>query len=179
MLTDSGSRTENSDQVMSEGYRRAVQLLLYMKALQLLSSSLQLSQQEVQSGNLQPSTSVRGVLNTMKEHYHFCLSMCKTLNTPGLLQSVGVDPSSSNITADKILYNYAIQMCQSAALEELFGEPQESFRRYQTAQILLHSLGQQVYDARDKELLYKYRNAVEKRLILLTYNGYAFAYDTS
>jgi hypothetical protein len=35
------------------------------------------------------------------------------LNTPGLLQKAGVDPGSTNITADKILYNHAIQMVKS------------------------------------------------------------------
>lgn len=29
------------------------------------------------------------------------------------------------ITADKIIYKHAIDMCQSAALEELFGNPDE------------------------------------------------------
>ncbi|XP_054715170.1 serine/threonine-protein kinase unc-51-like [Uloborus diversus] len=175
-LTSSLTHTDGSDRVLGDGYRRAVQLLLYMKALQLISSAFHLSQQQVKNGHLQPSTSVRNVLHVMKEHYHFCLSMCKSLNTPGLLQSVGVDPSASDITADKILYNYAIEMCQSAALEELFGEPKESFHRYQTAQILLHSLGQQVNDLRDKELLHKYRDAVQRRLKILTNNRSGYAY---
>ncbi|XP_035225469.1 serine/threonine-protein kinase unc-51-like [Stegodyphus dumicola] len=178
-LTSSITQTETSDQAMGDGYRRAVQLLLYMKALQLISSAFQLSQQQVRNGHLQPSTSVRNVLHLMKEHYHFCLSMCKSLNTPGLLQSVGVDPATSEITADKILYNYAIEMCQSAALEELFGEPKESFHRYQTAQILLHSLGQQVNDLRDKELLHKYRDAVQRRLEIPTNNRSVYAYHTT
>lgn len=30
-----------------------------------------------------------------------------------------------SISADKLIYNYAIEMCQSAALEELFGQPEE------------------------------------------------------
>nr|XP_042909510.1 serine/threonine-protein kinase unc-51 isoform X3 [Parasteatoda tepidariorum] len=179
-LSSSIARTDqDTDQAMSEGCRKAVQLLLYMKALQLISSAFQLSQQEVKSGKLQPSTSVRNVLHLMKENYHFCLSMCKSLNTPGLLQSVGVDPAASSITADQILYKYAIQMCQSAALEELFGEPKESFHRYQTAQILLHSLGQQVNDLSDKELLHKYRDAVQKRLEILTNNRSVYAYHAT
>lgn len=55
----------------------------------------------------------------MKEHYHYSLSMCKSLNSPGLLQSVGVDPSTSDITADKILYNYAIEMVRETVLADL------------------------------------------------------------
>lgn len=30
-----------------------------------------------------------------------------------------------SINADRIIYKYAIEMCQSAALEELFGQPDE------------------------------------------------------
>lgn len=45
--------------------------------------------------------------------------------------------------------------CQTAALDELFGNPHECFRRYQTAQILLHSLAQQSKNTRDKESLNK------------------------
>lgn len=178
-LTSSISRIDSADQAMGDGYRRAEQLLLYMKALQLISSAFTLSQQQVRNGHLQPSTTVRNVLHNMKEHYHYSLSMCKSLNSPGLLQSVGVDPSTSDITADKILYNYAIEMCQCAALEELFGDPKESFHRYSTAQILLHSLGQQVHDSRDKELLYKYRDAVQRRLEILTNNRSVYAYQTT
>lgn len=33
--------------------------------------------------------------------------------------------SVEGITADKIIYKHAIEMCQSAALEELFGNPDE------------------------------------------------------
>jgi hypothetical protein len=35
---------------------------------------------------------------------------------------------SSALTADRILYNYAIELCQSAALDELFGNPDECFQ---------------------------------------------------
>ena len=30
-----------------------------------------------------------------------------------------------SIVAEKLIYNYAIEMCQSAAVEELFGHPAE------------------------------------------------------
>ncbi|GBN79291.1 hypothetical protein AVEN_125131-1 [Araneus ventricosus] len=123
-LSSSISPNDSSDQTMSEGCRKAVQLLLYMKALQLISSAFQLSQQQVRNGQLQPSTSVRNV-QVMKDNYHYCLNISKSLNTPELLQSVGVDPEASGLNADKILYKYAIQMCQSAAMQELFGDAKE------------------------------------------------------
>ena len=80
--------------------------------------------------------------------------------------------------ADKLIYNYAIDMCQSAALDELFGKTEDCFKRYQTAQILLHALAQQAAHDSDRHLLTKYKQAVEKRLFLLTDRGFAHAYST-
>lgn len=45
--------------------------------------------------------------------------------------------------------------CQSAALDELFGKPGVCFPRYQTAQILFHSLAQQTDHPQDKNILGK------------------------
>lgn len=97
-----------------------------------------------------------------------------------------------------------ILQCQSAALDELFGNPEECFQRYQTAQILLHSLSQQVSHQQDKALLTKCtystyiyicvydaiyilcilfcftdKDAVEKRLFVLQQQGYIYATDLS
>ncbi|XP_069694991.1 serine/threonine-protein kinase unc-51 isoform X1 [Periplaneta americana] len=159
----------------TEGSRRAEQLVLLVRALQLLSSGLNLATQQLRAGQLQPSASVKSVVGVLNSKFRQCLSECKQLNTPGLLQKAGVDPGSTNITADKILYNHAIQMCQSAALDELFGNPEECFQRYQTAQILLHSLSQQVHHQQDRALLTKYKDAVEKRLFVLQQQGYIYS----
>lgn len=181
-LTKSTSRRESNSpeqlSVVSENYRRAEQLVLYVRALQMLSSSLNLSREELKSGRLQPSNSVKNVVSNLNEKYHYCLQMCKTLNCQNLLQTVRSDPCTSSITADKLLYNYAIEMCQSAALDELFGNLQECFRPYQIAQILLHSLGQQLSNEDDKHLLSRYKEAVEKRLCVLQQKGIVYAYDT-
>lgn len=50
------------------------------------------------------------VVGIMNQKFRQCLADCKQLNTPGLLQKAGVDPATTNIAADKILYNHAIQM---------------------------------------------------------------------
>lgn len=43
--------------------------------------------------------------------------------------------------------------CAKAALKELGNTPYDYFKSYQTAQILLHSLSQQVNSPNDKEIL--------------------------
>ncbi|CAG9824683.1 unnamed protein product [Phaedon cochleariae] len=162
-------------QPTNETARRAEQLVLMVRALQLLSSGLSLATRQLKAGQLRPSTSVKNVVTTLNTKFRATLQECKQLNNTGLLNKVG----TTTATADKILYNHAIQMCQSAALDELFGNPEECFQRYQTAQILLHSLSQQVQNQKDKMLLTKYKEAVEKRLYVLQQQGYIYATDLS
>ena len=54
--------------------------------------------------------------------------MTKMLNSENLLGDSGLEPHSTPCTADKILYGYAIEQCQAAALDELFGNPEECFQ---------------------------------------------------
>ncbi|KAG7208922.1 hypothetical protein KM043_015101 [Ampulex compressa] len=150
--------------------RRAEQVILLVRALQWLSSGLSLATQQLKAGRLQPTANVKEVVSTMNDKFRLCLTECKQLNSAGLLRQTGA-------TADKILYNHAIQMCQSAALDELFGNPAECFQRYYTAQILLHSLSQHVSHSHDRALLIKYKDAVEKRLYVLQQQGYIYATD--
>ncbi|XP_071644875.1 serine/threonine-protein kinase unc-51 isoform X2 [Temnothorax longispinosus] len=148
--------------------KRAEQVILLVRALQWLSSGLNLATQELKAGRLQPTATVKEVVSTMNEKFKLCLMECKQLNSVGLLRQTGA-------TADKILYNHAIHMCQSAALDELFGKGGECFQRYHTAQILLHSLAQHVSHSQDRALLIKYKEAVEKRLYVLQQQGYIYA----
>lgn len=152
--------------------RRAEQAILLIRALQWLSSGLSLATKMLEAGRLQPTANVKEVVSTMNEKYRSCLTECKQLDSPGLLWQTGA-------TADKILYNHAIQMCRSAALDELFGNPAECFKRYHTAQILLHSLSQHIIHIKDRALLIKYKDAVEKRLYVLQQQGYIYATDST
>merc|ERR1711892_1336240 len=105
---------ENSDGPLQ---RRLQQLLLYMRCLQLLSQTLEFARSELKSKRLKPSTSVKNIL-----------------------AESGIDPNDTSFTADRILYHYAIEQCQSAALDELFNNPGECVQRYQAAHVILHAL---------------------------------------
>ncbi|XP_058465538.1 serine/threonine-protein kinase ULK2 [Malaya genurostris] len=156
-----------------EHCKRAERLVLLVRALNLLSSGMHLASSQLQNGHLKPSNTVKSVLSMMHSRYRSTLCESKKLNGTGLLQRAG----ASNITADKILYDHAIQMCQSAALDELFGNPEDCFTRYQSAQILLHSLAQKCSHPQDKMLLSKYKDAVEKRLYILQQQGLIYTTD--
>ena len=124
--------------------RRLQQLLLYMRCLQLLSQTLEFARSELKTKRLKPSSSVKGVLATMNERFRHCLSMSKMLNAENILIESGLDPNDTSYTADKILYHFALEQCQSAALDELFNNPGECVQRYQAAHIILHALQFQI-----------------------------------
>jgi serine/threonine-protein kinase ULK/ATG1 len=77
------------------------------------------------------------------------------------------------------MYQHAIDLCQSAALDELFGNPHLCPKRYQTAYMMLHTLSEQVQNEQDKTILGKYKNAVEKRLRILERQGFVTAVSTT
>uniref|UniRef100_A0A1A9V4D1 Protein kinase domain-containing protein n=1 Tax=Glossina austeni TaxID=7395 RepID=A0A1A9V4D1_GLOAU len=156
-----------------EHCKRAERLVLLVRALQLLSSGLNLASQQLRNGDLKPSSNVKNALLTMNSKYRNILFESKKLNGTGLLQKA----NAFNITADKILYDYALDMCQAAALDELLSNTKNCFERYNTAHILLHSLVQKCNHPQDKMLLNKYRDAVEKRLNILQQQGYIYVTD--
>lgn len=165
-LTDDNLKSEALKELPTETVRKVERLVLYLKSLQLTSSALKLSKSEIQANRLRNSSSVRHVLKLLKEKFHHCLNMCKSLDYQATLYSTIGKAALELIEPDKIIYDYAIEMCQIAALEEMFGHPEECFKRYHTAQILLHGLLHQV-NHEDKQLLEKYKFAVEKRLLMI------------
>ncbi|EDV51605.1 serine/threonine-protein kinase unc-51 isoform X2 [Drosophila erecta] len=156
-----------------EHCKRAERLVLLVRGLQLLSSGMNLASQQLSNGQLKPSSNVKNALLTMNAKYRSMLFESKRLNGSGLLQKA----NAFNITADKILYDYALDMCQAAALDELLKNTKNCFERYNTAHILLHSLVQKCNHPQDKTLLNKYRDAVEKRLSILQQHGYIYMTD--
>lgn len=106
-----------------EHCKRAERLILLIRTLQLLSSGLNLASQHLQAGILKPSNTVKNgeiifeylnffinfkilVLSKMNMKYRSTLAESKKLNASGLLQKA----TANHITADKILYDHAIQM---------------------------------------------------------------------
>ncbi|KAK2181741.1 hypothetical protein NP493_383g02026 [Ridgeia piscesae] len=175
-----GTATMDHISFMSEGDRCIEQLVLYVRALQLLSSSIQLAKEEVSAGRLHPSNNVRALVTEMNAFYHQCLCVCKFLhNKSSAVRGADVTSVTATVTADRLIYSHAIEMCQTAAADELFGNPRECFHRYRNAQILLHSLAQQARDDHDRQLLNKYRESVEKRLYTLYNQGYVNIQDNS
>lgn len=101
----------------------------------------------------------------------------------------GADPAATVVSAERIMYQHAIEMCQSAALDELYGNPHLCPTRYKRAYMMLHTLSEQVsapalsltplvvqvQSEQDRNVLAKYKDAVEKRLRILENQGFVIA----
>jgi hypothetical protein len=61
------------------------------------------------------------VLNALNERYHVCLCRAQELTSLGLPSN---EPQLAMISAERLMYNHALELCQTAALDELFGNPQ-------------------------------------------------------
>uniref|UniRef100_A0A452TL66 Unc-51 like autophagy activating kinase 2 n=1 Tax=Ursus maritimus TaxID=29073 RepID=A0A452TL66_URSMA len=98
---------------LSRDWGRVEQLVLYMKAAQLLAASLHLAKAQIKSGKLSPSTAVKQVVKNLNERYKFCITMCKKL-TEKLNRFFSdkqrfIDEINS-VTAEKLIYNCAVEM---------------------------------------------------------------------
>ncbi|XP_036868816.1 serine/threonine-protein kinase ULK2 isoform X2 [Manis javanica] len=155
---------------LSKDWGRVEQLVLYMKAAQLLAASLHLAKAQIKSGKLSPSTAVKQVVKSLNERYKFCITMCKKL-TEKLNRFFSdkqrfIDEVNS-VAAEKLIYNCAVR---SAALDEMFQQTEDTVHRYHKAALLLEGLTKILQDPADIENIHKYKSSIERRLSALCYS---------
>uniref|UniRef100_A0A667WUD4 non-specific serine/threonine protein kinase n=1 Tax=Myripristis murdjan TaxID=586833 RepID=A0A667WUD4_9TELE len=143
---------------LSKEWGQVEQLVLYMKAAQLLASSLHLAKAQIKSAKLNPSTAVKQVVKNLNERYKSCISLCRRL-TDKLNHFFSdkqrfVDEINS-VTAEKLIYNHAVEMVQSAALDEMFKQTEDIAYRYNKAAMLLDGLSKILQDPADIENVVK------------------------
>ncbi|XP_017345774.1 serine/threonine-protein kinase ULK2 isoform X2 [Ictalurus punctatus] len=157
---------------LSKEWGQVEQLVLYMKAAQLLASSLHLAKAQIKSSKLNPSTAVKQVVKSLNERYKSCISLCRQL-TDKLNHFFSdkqrfVDEINS-VTAEKLIYNHAVEMVQSAALDEMFQQTEDIAYRYNKAAMLLEGLAKILQDPADIENVAKYKASVDRRISALCY----------
>ncbi|KAF4086028.1 hypothetical protein AMELA_G00101480 [Ameiurus melas] len=157
---------------LSKEWGQVEQLVLYMKAAQLLASSLHLAKAQIKSAKLNPSTAVKQVVKSLNERYKSCISLCRQL-TDKLNHFFSdkqrfVDEINS-VTAEKLIYNHAVEMVQSAALDEMFQQTEDIAYRYNKAAMLLEGLAKILQDPADIENVAKYKASVDRRISALCY----------
>ncbi|KAJ6657332.1 hypothetical protein lerEdw1_002699, partial [Lerista edwardsae] len=166
---------------LSKDWGQVEQLVLYMKAAQLLASSLHLAKAQIKLAKLNLSTAVKQVVKNLNERYKFCIAMCKKL-TEKLNQFFSdkqrfVDEINS-VTAEKLIYNCAVEMVQAAALDEMFQQTEDIAFRYHKAALLLEGLAKILQDPVDIENINKCKligdkSSIERRLSALCYSAVA------
>uniref|UniRef100_A0A673K0W8 non-specific serine/threonine protein kinase n=1 Tax=Sinocyclocheilus rhinocerous TaxID=307959 RepID=A0A673K0W8_9TELE len=139
---------------LSKEWGQVEQLVLYMKAAQLLASSLHLAKAQIKSAKLNPSSAVKQVVKSLNERYKSCISLCRRL-TDKLNHFFSdkqrfVDEINS-VTAEKLIYNHAVEMVQLAALDEMFQQTEDIAYRYNKASMLLEGLSKILQDPADIE----------------------------
>ncbi|XP_062328223.1 serine/threonine-protein kinase ULK2 isoform X2 [Osmerus eperlanus] len=157
---------------LSREWGQVEQLVLYMKAAQLLASSLHLAKAQIKSAKLNPSTAVKQVVKSLNERYKSCISLCRRL-TDKLNHFFSdkqrfVDEINS-VTAEKLIYNHAVEMVQSAALDEMFQQTEDIAYRYNKAAMLLEGLSKILQDPADIDNVAKYKASVDRRISALCY----------
>ncbi|XP_035241258.1 serine/threonine-protein kinase ULK2 isoform X2 [Anguilla anguilla] len=157
---------------LSREWGQVEQLVLYMKAAQLLASSLHLAKAQIKSAKLNPSTAVKQVVRSLNERYKSCISLCRRLTDR--LQHFFSDKQRfvdeiNSVTAEKLIYNHAVEMVQTAALDEMFQQTEDIAFRYNKAAMLLEGLSKVLQDPADIENVNKYKASVERRISALCY----------
>ncbi|KAJ7995441.1 hypothetical protein DPEC_G00244600 [Dallia pectoralis] len=157
---------------LSKEWGQVEQLVLYMKAAQLLASTLHLAKAQIKSAKLNPSSAVKQVVKSLNERYKSCISLCRRL-TDKLNHFFSdkqrfVDEINS-VTAEKLIYNHAVEMVQSAALDEMFQQTEDIAYRYNKAAMLLEGLSKILQDPADIENVAKYKASVDRRISALCY----------
>lgn len=117
--------------VADVSYKRAEQLVIYLKCLQLLKPVLSYARDELeQTRRLKSTAKVRKIMRQLNNMYKFCLYQSKQLyitefNRNKWWQTSGGGGDKIVLNADRMLYIHAIELCREAATEEFFGKPQK------------------------------------------------------
>lgn len=124
------SKTKSFDQftVADIAFKRAEQLVIYLKCLQLLKPILSYAKEEVSANKLRSTQKVRKIMRQLNNMYKLCLFQCKQLNRLEQLRAKW-NAERINLNADRLLYIHAIELCREAMMEEFFGKPQKVIRK--------------------------------------------------
>ncbi|XP_029412314.1 serine/threonine-protein kinase ULK1 isoform X3 [Nannospalax galili] len=161
-----------ADQIsqLSREWGFAEQLVLYLKVAELLSSGLQTAIDQIRAGKLCLSSTVKQVVRRLNELYKASVVSCQGLSLR--LQRFFLDKQRlldgiHGVTAERLILSHAVQMVQSAALDEMFQHREGCVPRYHKALLLLEGLQHTLTDQADIENIAKCKLCIERRLSAL------------
>ncbi|XP_042297480.1 serine/threonine-protein kinase ULK1 isoform X2 [Sceloporus undulatus] len=161
-----------ADQIslLSKEWSYAEQLVLYLKVAELLSSGLQMAIDQIRTGKLCLSSTVKQIVRKLNELYKSSVSSCHCLNLR--LQRWFLDKQKlmdriNSITAERLIFSHAVQMVQAAALDEMFHHREDCVQRYHKALLLMEGLLNIISEQGDIENINKCKICIERRLSAL------------
>uniref|UniRef100_A0AAY4A7N2 non-specific serine/threonine protein kinase n=1 Tax=Denticeps clupeoides TaxID=299321 RepID=A0AAY4A7N2_9TELE len=161
-----------ADQIssLSREWSYAEQLVLYMKTTELLSSALHTAMEGVKQGKLYPSTTVKQVVRRLNELYKSSVVSCRSLSARlerFFSRKHRLMDHISTITAERLIFSHAVQMVQTAALDEMFHQGAASVQRYHKALLLMEGLSLLLTEQADILSVSKCKQCIERRLTAL------------
>jgi serine/threonine-protein kinase ULK/ATG1 len=112
--------------VADVSFKKAEQLVIYLKCLQLLKPVLSYAKDELNLKHLKATAKVKKIMRQLNNLYKFCLYQSKQLYNTELSQNKW-NTEKINLNADKLLYIHAIELCRESAMDEFFGKPHKVF----------------------------------------------------
>lgn len=140
---------------LSEAQRIVEQIVLYRRVLYYLEYVYVQVKKAVVRRRLKSTATSRRRLNDCNALYHRCYIRLRQLarqsRRDDLIEPVG--RLLSKITANRLIFQYALVQCQAAEMDDYVGDIAQSLQRYKAGITLLHGLRQHAKSTRDKALL--------------------------
>ncbi|VDD82855.1 unnamed protein product [Mesocestoides corti] len=131
------------------------QLVLYRRILYYLEYVFAQVKKAVSENRLKPTSIAKKRLTDCNALYHRCyIRLCqlsRLSRREDLLEPVG--RHLSRVTANRLIFNYALDQCFAAEMDDYIGDLGLALRRYRAAITLIHGLCQHATTQYDKSLL--------------------------
>ncbi|EUB61633.1 Serine/threonine-protein kinase unc-51 [Echinococcus granulosus] len=141
------------------------QLVLYRRILYYLEYVFAQVRKAVAENRLQPTPTAKRRLTDCNALYHRCyIRLCqlsRLSRREDLLEPVGRHLSC--ITANRLIFNYALDQCFAAEMDDYIGELGLALQRYRAAITLIHGLCQHATSEYDKSLLAECLRMIQDR----------------
>ncbi|OON20064.1 hypothetical protein X801_04059, partial [Opisthorchis viverrini] len=140
---------------LAEDQRIVEQIVLYRRVLYYLEYVFVQVKKAFNHGQLRSTPISRARLNDCYRLYQVCYMRLRELarqsRRDDLIEPVG--RLLSKITANRLIFQYALLQCQAAEMDAYVGEIAQAFQRYKAAITLIHGLRQHAKTENDKTLL--------------------------
>ncbi|KAL3309901.1 Serine/threonine-protein kinase ulk2 [Cichlidogyrus casuarinus] len=149
----------------SEAQRIVEQIVLYRRMLYYLNYAFRQATKAWQNERIKPTEEIRRRLKDCNDLYHRSYIRLRHLARHSKRQDLleTVSQLLGTITANKLIFHYAMDQCMAAEMDEYVGDVRLAVQRYKAAIILMHGLIQHAKTENDKSVLGECMRLVRQR----------------